>query len=97
MVPSKLLFDLKNPRAVRLVKWLNKKGLSKIQELHHQQTTQLQQAIADRYDQVQAIQYEKVTKRCLSDPAKKLWKPPASSDVFWYPLYGMGTQKSLPK
>ena len=37
----------KKPKAVALIKWLNKKGVEKIQEEH-------QQAITDRDNQIQA-------------------------------------------
>ena len=51
----------KKPNAVALVKWLAKKVVEEIQEEHHhQQTKQFQQAITDRRNQIQGIQYEKV-------------------------------------
>ena len=40
----------KKPKAVALVKWLNKKGVEKIQEEH-------QQAITGRDNQIQALEY----------------------------------------
>ena len=40
----------KKPKAVALIKWLNKKGVEKIQEEHHQ-------AITDRDNQIQALEH----------------------------------------
>ena len=50
IVRLKLLFALKKPRAVALVKWLTKKGVEKIKEEH-------QQAITGRDNQIQALEF----------------------------------------
>ena len=43
-----------------LVKWLTKQSVGNIQEEHHQQATQMQQAITGRDNRIQVIQYENI-------------------------------------
>ena len=50
----------KRTKVVALVKWFIKKEAEKIQEEHHQQGTQLEQAITESDNQIKAIQYENI-------------------------------------
>ena len=64
----------KKPKAVALVKWLNKKGIEKIQEEHQQVIEEKDAALAlltddlqSRDNQIQAIKYENVALQAQKD------------------------------